>query len=109
MPTLRTTRELHNDLPLFALARRTDPATSRDAAARVPAFRGEHERRIIQALLDGPANRDEIAARAWMEPCAVWRRLAAMERRGLIQRTGEQRRGASGMRQAVYRITAASR
>jgi predicted Rossmann fold nucleotide-binding protein DprA/Smf involved in DNA uptake len=103
MPTARTTRELHGDLPLFALARRTDPATSRDAAARVPAFRGDHERRILEALTAGPAHRDEIAARAGMTRDEVWRRLAGLERRGTIERTGEQRRGVSGCRQAVWR------
>jgi DNA-binding PadR family transcriptional regulator len=38
---------------------------------------------------------------------AVWRRLAAMERRGLIEKSGTAK-GESGLRQSVYRATAAS-
>lgn len=87
------------DLPLF---RRTDPATSKIAGTMAREFRGDHERRILEALAAGPAHRDEIARRAGMEQAAVWRRLAAMERRGLIVKDGTAR-GESGMRQAVYR------
>jgi hypothetical protein len=38
---------------------------------------------------------------------AVWRRLAAMERGGLIEKAGIAR-GDSGLKQAVYRASAAS-
>lgn len=93
------------ELPLF---RRADPVTSKIAGTMARQFKGEHERRILEALAAGPAHRDEIARRAGMEQSAVWRRLAAMERRGLIEKAGTAR-GASGMRQAVYRVTAASR
>ena len=91
-------------LPLF---RRTDPVTSKIAGTMAREFRGDHERRILEALAAGPAHRDEIARRAGMEQAAVWRRLAAMERRGLIVKDGTAR-GESGMRQSVYRATAAS-
>jgi len=94
------------DLPLF---RQSNPATSRAAAEASKKFRGEHERRILEALELGPAHRDEIARRSGLEQSAVWRRLAALERRGEIERTGEVARGESGMKQGVYRITAASR
>jgi predicted ArsR family transcriptional regulator len=86
-------------LPLF---RRTDPETSRLAAARVREFSGQHERLILEALAAGPAHRDEIAMRSGLEKAAVWRRLAALERRGLIVKDGTAR-GESGMRQSVYR------
>jgi predicted Rossmann fold nucleotide-binding protein DprA/Smf involved in DNA uptake len=86
-------------LPLF---RRTDPVTSKLAGVAAREFRGDHERRILEALDAGPAHRDEIARRAGMEQAAVWRRLAAMERRGLIVKDGTAR-GESGMRQSVYR------
>jgi predicted ArsR family transcriptional regulator len=93
------------DLPLF---RKTDPVTSKIAGTAAREFRGEHERRIVEALAAGPAHRDEIARRAGMTRDAVWRRLAAMERGGLIEKAGIAR-GDSGLKQAVYRASAASR
>ncbi len=87
-------------LPLF---RRTDPVTSKVAGVAAREFLGEHERRILEALAAGPAHRDEIARRSGLEKDAVWRRLAAMERRGEIKRTGQFSRGDSGMKQAVWR------
>jgi len=102
--------EADADLPLVRLmARASDPPTSKAAAATGAALAAEHEPRILEALRQGPAHRDEIARRAGLEHAAVWRRLAAMERRGLIQRTGEVRRGESGCRQAVWRVTKAGR
>jgi predicted Rossmann fold nucleotide-binding protein DprA/Smf involved in DNA uptake len=86
-------------LPLF---RRTDPVTSKLAGVAAREFKGDHERRILEALGQGPAHRDEIARRSGLEQAAVWRRLAAMERRGLIVKAGTAR-GQSGMRQSVYR------
>lgn len=85
--------------PLF---RTLDPPTSKAAGKAAASFSGEHERRILEALAAGPAHRDEIARRAGMERDAVWRRLAAMERRGLIAKAGSAR-GDSGLRQSVYR------
>jgi predicted ArsR family transcriptional regulator len=86
-------------LPLF---RRTDPVTSKLAGVAAREFKGDHERRILEALAAGPAHRDEIARRAGMTRDAVWRRLAAMERRGLIEKAGTAL-GESGLRQSVYR------
>jgi predicted ArsR family transcriptional regulator len=86
-------------LPLF---RRADPVTSKLAGQAAREFKGEHERRILEALAAGPAHRDEIARRSGLEQAAVWRRLAAMERRGLIAKAGTAR-GESGLKQAVYR------
>ena len=86
-------------LPLF---RRTDPVTSKIAGTMAREFKGDHERKILEALAAGPAHRDEIARRSGLEQAAVWRRLASMERRGLIVKDGTAR-GQSGMRQSVYR------
>jgi len=88
-----------DDLPLF---RRTDPVTSKIAGVAAREFKGDHERRILEALAAGPAHRDEIARRSGLERAAVWRRLAQLERRGLIVKDGTAR-GVSGMRQSVYR------
>jgi predicted ArsR family transcriptional regulator len=85
--------------PLF---RTSDPATSKAAGVAAREFKGDHERRILEALAAGPAHRDEIARRAGMTRDAVWRRLAAMERRGLIEKAGTAL-GESGLRQSVYR------
>jgi predicted ArsR family transcriptional regulator len=85
--------------PLF---RRTDPVTSKISGTMARKFKGDHERKIFEALAAGPAHRDEIARRSGLEQAAVWRRLAAMERRGLIEKAGAAR-GDSGLRQAVYR------
>jgi predicted Rossmann fold nucleotide-binding protein DprA/Smf involved in DNA uptake len=87
--------------PLF---RAKDPPTSKAAGVAAAEFAGGHERLILEALRLGPAHRDLIAARAGMERSEVWRRLAAMERRGLIEKTGRQCRGDSGLRQAEWQI-----
>lgn len=92
--------------PLF---RKADPQTSKAAAVSAEYFIGTHEAQILEALELGPAHRDLIASRAGMERSEVWRRLAAMERRGLIRKTGQQARGESGMRQSIYETLAASR
>ena len=93
------------DLPLF---RRSDPVTSKIAGTAAREFKGEHERRILKALAAGPAHRDEIARRSGLERSAVWRRLAAMERGGVIEKAG-MARGDSGLKQAVYRATVTAR
>ena len=100
---LRTTMDAINAKPLFAAARRTDPQTSHEAAAHVDEFAGDHERRILEALAQGPACRNEIARRARMPFEAVWRRLAELERRGEIEKTGRTVRVINGRRQTEYR------
>jgi len=96
--------------PLFGapLARPTDPATSHAAAARVTTFRGEHRRKILEALAAGPAGQSGIAERAGLTVAQVSKRLGEMRRDGEIERCGETRSAAGG-REAAYRITAASR
>jgi len=70
------------------LARKTDPHTSRDAAAKVDGFKAGHEAKIYNALFECPyaLTYREIAERTKLEPVAVARRLVAMERRKLITR-----------------------
>lgn len=89
--------------PLF---RAKDPTTSVAAGRRARGIASQHRPLIVQALSDGPANRDEIARRCGLPKDAVWRRLSQLEKDGLIERTGEERPGESGLCQAVYRITA---
>ena len=74
------------DLPL---ARNSDPVSSHDAARGTISFRARHEATIFCAIEDAGsqgATYREIADMTSMEPVAVARRLAGMERRGLIKR-----------------------
>ena len=87
-------------LPLF---RRADPPTSKAAAERVSEFAGEHHRLILQALGEGPAHKDDIASRCGLTEQQVVRRLRAMERAGLVERTNETRPTASGRQATVWR------
>jgi len=90
--------------PLFAVpaARRTDPATSHEAAARAKTFSGEHARRILDALAAGPAGQSEIARRTGMTVAAVSKRLGELRRAGAIERDGDAV-SVSGGREARYR------
>lgn len=88
--------------PLF---RRNDPPTSVVSGRRARGIASQHRPLILQALAIGPANRDEIASRCGLTKDAVWRRLSQLEKDGLIERTGEEWPGESGLGQAVYRIT----
>ena len=91
------------DLPLFAAARKTDPPTSHAAAREVASFRGEHERRILEALAAGPGNKDEIAERTGLSEQQVIRRIHALVRRGKVSDTGITRSTASGRMATVWR------
>lgn len=76
------------DLPLFAAARRTDPATSHAAARRAP-VRG-HCRLVLEALAAGPAGQTAIAARCGLLPHQVNKRLADLAKAGLVELTGRR-------------------
>lgn len=88
--------------PLF---RRTDPATSQAAAASASEFVSDHERRILQALQAGAAGKCEMARRCGLTEQQVNRRLAAMRRSGLVERTGRTVRSDSGCSEHEYRST----
>jgi predicted Rossmann fold nucleotide-binding protein DprA/Smf involved in DNA uptake len=84
-------------------ARRSDPATSHEAARRVPA--GEHRRLILDALDGGAAGQSEIARRTGLTVAQVSKRLCELRRAGVIVRVGEAM-SASGGREAMYgRVT----
>ena len=94
------------DLPL---ARRSDPVTSHDAARGTISFKARHEARIYSAIYHAGeygATYRQVADATGMEPVAVARRLAGMERRGLIKRSAnsiggyEQRGGMAIWRKA---------
>ena len=88
-----------DDLPLF---RRTDPVTSKIAGAMAREFKGDHERRILEALAAGPAGKCEIARRCGLTEQQVNRRLADMRRSGALERTGRVVKSDAGCSEHEY-------
>lgn len=84
-------------------ARNADPATSHAAAAKLDHAR-VHRARIL-ATLDsiGSGTFEEIAAASGMRNDQVWRRLSDLRRMGEAEPNGEERPGASGRKQRVWR------
>ena len=93
------------DLPLF---RRTDPVTSRLAAAEAKTFRGEHHAAILDALQAGPAGASGIAARCGLNAHQVNKRLHELAKAGRIAETGRLVESASGRAEREWRIKPAS-
>jgi predicted ArsR family transcriptional regulator len=93
------------DLPLF---RRTDPVTSKVAGTMAREFKGDHERRILEALSSGPGTKDEIASRCGLTEQQVARRMHGLARAGMVEATGATRPSASGRPERVYRVTLAN-
>jgi predicted ArsR family transcriptional regulator len=91
--------------PLF---RTTDPVTSKIAGTMAREFKGDHERRILEALAAGPGTKDEIAGRCGLTEQQVARRMHGLARAGLAEATGTTKPSASGRPERVYRATAAS-
>lgn len=102
---IQTTIEAIEALPLFAAARRTDPSTSKAAAAQAPAFTGDHARRILAALEAGPAGKTEIGRRCGLTEQQVARRMHELRRAGLVEQTGRVVRSGSGCDECEYRRT----
>lgn len=70
-------------------ARRTDPATSHQAAAQARELAAAHQRAILAALeAHGAMGKDRIAMHAGLDGVAVCRRLTELERMGLVCLTG---------------------
>lgn len=95
--------EKNADLPLFGLARRSDPPTSHEAARRAPT-RG-HAARVLAVLRTGPAGQSEIGSRCGMLPHQVNKRLPELQRAGLVELTGRQVQGATGCMEREWRST----
>jgi len=95
------------DLPMFAAARRTDPATSQAAARTAPV--AEHQRLILEALAAGPAGASGIAARCGLLPHQIGKRINELAKAGRIAETGRVVTSASGRGEREWQITAASR
>lgn len=92
------------DLPLFApVARRTDPPASKAAGRQAAQFKGDHARRILEALEAGPAGKTEIGRRCGLTEQQVARRMHELRRAGLVERTGREAMSASGCGEDEYR------
>lgn len=89
-------------LPLF---RRADPVTSKIAGTTAREFKGDHERRILDALAAGPGTKDEIASRCGLTEQQVARRMHGLHAVGLVEPTGTTRPSASGRPERVWRRT----
>ncbi len=97
--------QLSIDFDSRRLARRTDPATSQNAAARVREFQAGHHDMILNALRRfEKAGAEQIAEATQLEAYSVRKRTAELCRKGLIKLTGETRLTASGRHERVWAI-----
>lgn len=86
-----------------ALSRRKDPQTSKDTAAQAGALRERHHAIIVQCLREsGALGKDGIAARTRLDGVAVCRRLAELERWGVIRHTGRTVASTSGRQEREW-------
>jgi predicted ArsR family transcriptional regulator len=97
--------EAIESLPIFSAARRDDPATSKAAAASSEEFKGDHAKRIVEALAAGPAGKTEIGSRSGLTEQQVARRMHELLRTGAVERTGRAVKSASGCPECEYRRT----
>jgi predicted ArsR family transcriptional regulator len=95
------TPDIEDTLPLF---RRTDPATSKAAAASVKTFAGEHHAAILEALSHGPAGASGIAARCGLLGHQVNKRLTELAKAGRIVETGRVVTSSSGRGEREWQI-----
>lgn len=98
---LKTTMDAIYSTPLFAAARRDDPATSKAAAEAADRFAGGHCRRILDALAAGPGTKDQLAERCGLTEQQVARRMATLKASGAVIEVGEAV-SPSGNRETVY-------
>lgn len=86
------------------LARRTDPVTSHQAAAKAQELQAQHHQVIVACLTrHGALGKDGIAARTGLTGVAVARRTAELERAGLIQPTGKTVLSTAGRHEREWR------
>lgn len=92
-------------LPLFAGARQSHPATSHAAARAVtPKMRHVHEGLILVALECGAAGKTRLAHLTGLTDQQVIRRMATLEREGLIVRTGREVLSAAGRAETEWKV-----
>ena len=92
-------------LPLFAAARRSDPQTSHAAARAVtPRMKHVHEGLILVALECGPAGKTRLGYLTGLTDQQVIRRMATLEREGLVVRTGREVLSAAGRAETEWGV-----
>jgi predicted transcriptional regulator len=75
-------------------ARRTDPITSHEAAAKAAKFAGGHAARILEALQQhGPQSAHDLSQRTGLSVVQVDRRLPELKASGRAAPTGAVRDG----------------
>jgi predicted ArsR family transcriptional regulator len=85
------------------LARKTDPSTSHEAAARVKEFGKSQQQLILSALRRfTKAGAEQIAAATKLDAYQVRKRTSELSRDGLIRVTGDTRKTASGRPERVW-------
>jgi predicted transcriptional regulator len=92
------------------LARRTDPATSKAAAAAIVPKLGELQRAVLEAVRLYPGRtRNELARIHDWHPSEVSKRLPELERQGLVTRGPERVCTATGRACATWTATERAR
>lgn len=92
------------------LARRTDPATSHQAAARATTFLRGHAAQIVEALetIDRALTYYQIAERCGLQPVQVHRRLAALVDAGRLIECGAKECPLAGSTCMTFRAARAT-
>lgn len=86
------------------LARRTDPATSHQAAEAAAELQQRHRALILACLREhGPAGKDGIGRRIGITGVAVARRLTELERMRLAEPTGRTVPSDTGRQEREWR------
>lgn len=86
-------------------ARRTDPETSKEAAARAVEFAHAHHAKIVGSLMtQGNGTIYEIAGRTGLDHVAVARRMKELEELQAVKRTEDRRAGPTGRTCTVWSI-----
>ena len=74
-----------DDIQVVRRSRRTDPATSHQAAQKSVKFASTHKAKILEALKEGPRTAAGIAAMTGLTVVQVDRRLCELERAERIE------------------------
>lgn len=99
-----TESQLSIDFAAASHARRGDPSTSKDSAARVREFAAGQCADILAVLRErGPLTCDEIAKHSHLMAHQINKRTADLFKAGLASPTGETRLSASGRSERVWR------
>ncbi len=89
----------------FTLARRTDPSTSKAAAAAAQSFAHGHCRQILDSLRQhGPQTKDELAEHTGLDSVAIARRMAQLRDALLVRDSGLTRRTKTGRAATVWEL-----